>query len=127
MTRDEFRRGTKVSNYEKDATGATALWPTDKLYKVICPVGKRVYLLGGSIYRAVSSTLVVTVKDASDDIIMYMSYKAAATGNTGFPESAFTGNAQIILDDGEYISAVFGTSQNANSYASCNWIEVMHQ
>jgi len=114
-----FLKSRKTDHYEKYAVAGTSYWVDTTHVKWTCPVSTRWILLGGSIYRSQSSTLTVAVYDSSDNIINYLSYKAAATGNTGFPDSTFTGNAIIIIDAGQYVQATFGTAQNTSAYASC--------
>lgn len=124
ITIDLLTVAKKVNNYEKDATGVTALWPTDKIYKAACPTGKRWTLLGGITYRAVSSTLTVVLKDASDAIIAYLASASAATGYVMYPQTAFFIGTSHVMDAGEYIQADFATSQDANSFASCIILEI---
>ena len=118
--------GEKINNYEADATGSTTLWPTDKLYQVTTPTGKRRFLLGGTINRDVSSTLNIYIKNASAEVIAKLATYTAGTGITHFPDydSGPIIGSLIIIDAGEYVAAVFGTSQGATAHASCQVIEV---
>ena len=113
----------KINNYDIDAT-AGGLWTDTTHYKVTCPVGKRWFLIGGVVVRAVSATLEGYVKDSSDKIIGYLISETAAATSNMYPEYAFQVGNYIVLDVGEYVELVFGVAQNASSYASCMVLEV---
>lgn len=117
-----------VSNYDIDATGA-GLWTDTTHYRATVPAGKRWYLMGGVISRAVSSTAYVYVYNAAAQLVMCLLASAAATTTNGYPQnygdvSVQAAHYPIPLDAGWYVEAVFGTAQNASSYASCVVLEV---
>lgn len=125
---DIMQLGRLVDNYEKDATGATALWPDTTHYKAEVPSGMRWFVFGGSCYRDASATVEMAVYNASDEEVLILSYAAASAAKMGFPTTDDTTLATqpplIILDEGYYIYYTFGAAQGANAYASVMAIEV---
>lgn len=122
----DLTRARKLDNYEKDATGATAKWPDTTHFIATVPAGKRWFLFGGNANRAVSSTMNSYVKDPSDNTILTLSYHGASTGSTPFPIATYAGTHIFPwpMDVGDYVELLFGTAQNANSYASVHVLEI---
>lgn len=113
----------KNNNYDLDAT-AGGLWITDKIYKVTCPASKRLFLMGGVLNRAVSSTVVGSINAAGGEELHRLTDKSAATGITAYPEDAYQIGQPFILDATDYLQLSFGTSQNASSWATGVMLEV---
>ena len=119
-----------VDNYEIDATGTTAKWPTDKLYKAIVPAGKRWFFMGGAFKRDVASTSEVVIKNASDELVYQLDSFGSATTMAAYPSTTAQINTlarplgPIIMDAGGYVQLSFATSQTAGAHASCNVLEV---
>lgn len=119
----------KVDNWEEDATGATALWPTDKLYKAEVPAGKRWFFFGGIVNRDVPSTVTAYIRDSANENIRILDDFSSASGMSSYPSNSEGGiNPQmcgfIIMDPGDYVALVFGTSQTAAAYASAQVLEI---
>ncbi|GAG75607.1 unnamed protein product [marine sediment metagenome] len=62
---DALTLATKINNYDIDAT-AGGLWTSTTIYEVTVPAGKRWFLIGGVVNRAVSATLTGRVFNAAD-------------------------------------------------------------
>lgn len=116
-------------NYEIDATGTTTLWPTDKLYKAEVPAGKRWFFICGSVDRNVSSTCTIRIHNNLDEVVTQLCGLAAATGIASYPSTddvstTLSMGSMIPMDPGWYVAMVFGTSQDASTYASALVLEV---
>jgi len=120
----------KFNNYEIDpVTGLKVLWLSTTSFRAVVPTGKRWFVIGGVVNRNVSSTLTITIRDSSNALILRIQYLAAATGISLWPSTySDIANMDIVnpipLDAGEYFDLLFGTAQDAGSYASCMVLEV---
>lgn len=130
MNLDDLIYAEKINHFEADATGATALWPDTTHYRAECPASKRWFLIGGICKRDAAQTATVTIRDSSDNMILYLEFQGAATATFVYPSRsagslnwtiAHTG---IVIDAGEYIEILFGGAQGAGAYASCIVLEV---
>lgn len=124
MITDILPFARKLNNYEADATSGT-LWVSTTQFKVVCPTGKRWYLLYGVFNRTVNASVVMYIRDISNQVIGWLGALTAATGVAGYPY--YTGslsNPLRVIDAGEYVSLEFGAAQDANAYASCVVLEV---
>lgn len=120
---DMFYHGRKVTNYVKGATNFSE--GTDE-HKITVPTGKRWILIGGVINVTQNATLDVTIKDASDNMLMYLNDEAAGTGYIVVPGSKANKPANqrgIIMIAGEYVHVEFGAAQDANAHISLQVIE----
>lgn len=127
---DILQYAKKVDNYEKDATGATALWPADTTYVATCPTGKRWFLIGGVIKPDVNATAMTIVFNSSDEPLYQVGYQAASTNQqallkqTADYNHANSHGHPLIMDAGDYLKVTFGAAQTANAYCSCVVLEV---
>lgn len=122
---DLFAIAKKIDNYEKDATGATALWPSTTVYKAEVPANKRWFLIGGAFNRDVSSTASFYLKDSVDQVIGFFNTYSAGTGWHRFPlYNGVLFPHGCIGDAGDYFTIEFGTAQGASAEASCMVLEV---
>ena len=116
-----------VTNYEIDATGATARWADTTHYTAIVPAGKRWFLWGGYQDGDAAQTVVGTIKDASDNILFAILSEADATVGYGYPDPALVHvNMPIPMSEGWYLELVYGGAQGAGAYASCVVSEVTY-
>jgi len=97
--------------------------------QILCPTGKRWFVIGGITSRDANETLDITVKNASDDIIMWLEDSAAATGVSSWPSSVaatkhFVHSELLVLDPGEYIKVAFGGAQGAAAVFTYNILEI---
>ena len=119
----------KIDNYEIDATGGTARWTTDKIYKNVVPAGKRWFVMGGVVNRDVASTFTVRIYNSGDKIVQHLDTQSAATGLSSWPSNVASAAVDAgawpkPLDAGDYVQVTFATSQTAGAYASCVVLEV---
>jgi len=114
------------SNYEKDATGATTLWPATTTYVATVPAGKIWQFWGGYLDGDAAETIVVTIHDADDNQLLGpLLSEANATVGYSYPDPAlYTSQMPIPLLAGWYVLLTFGGAQGANAYASCIVTEV---
>lgn len=126
MLGDLLAQARLITNYEKDATGATTRWPDTTHYKVTVPVGKRWFCYGGIISRSDSDAVAVWHKDASDNVLHEFDSKSAATGPLPWPSGTtyVSSNFPFPMDAGTYIEMIFGGAQGATAYASCIVLEI---
>ena len=110
-----------ISNYELDATGATALWPADTTYKMEVPANHIYLFWGGYLDGDAAQTIVVTIHDASDNQILGpLLSEANATVGYSYPDPAlYTSQMPIPLQAGWYVLLTFGGAQGALAFASC--------
>lgn len=118
----------KLNNYEDDATSGT-LWTSTQTFEVVVPTDKRWFVLGGQVTRDVSSTVIITARDAADKIITMIYSAGAGTGTNAWPNTVASASTYpfavpLILEAGEYIYMAFGTAQGATAHASCMVLEV---
>ena len=114
-----------VTNYEKDATGATTLWPDTTHYVATVPTGKRWYLWGGYQDGDAAETIVITIKDEGDNLLFPLLSEADATVGYAYPDVAVLPlRRPIPMKTGWYLEIVYGGAQGANAYASCVVSEV---
>lgn len=110
----------KNNNYV--ATGASFSNSTT-LHKIVCPTGKRWFLLGGYVFRDASATIIVTIRDSTGANIQKVLDEAAGTGGTVYPEAVFQ-TGVIVLDAAEWIQMDFGAAQGGGAYVSGIVLEV---
>ncbi len=110
-----------ISNYELDATGATALWPADTTYVMTVPAGYNYLFWGGYLDGDAAETIVVTIHDASDNQILGpLLSEANATVGYSYPDPAlYTSQMPIPLLAGWNVLLTFGGAQGAAAFASC--------
>lgn len=115
----------KVNNYEIDPVGGLkVLWIDTTHFTGTVPLYKRWIVLGGIINRNVNSTVIVALRDVSNNTITHLLDEPAATGLKVYPESDFQIGRDWILDPGEDFYMLFGVAQDAGSYANCVVLEV---
>lgn len=116
----------KVTEFLEDATIA---FDSTTEHKITCPVDKRWFLIGGCTGRDNSSTLDITIRNASDEILLWMEDSAAGTGQTSWPSLVaatkhIIHSRLIIVDAGEYVSWIWGTAQGASATLSYSYLEI---
>lgn len=118
----------KLNNYAKDATGSgatgTTYWINTTHYRAIVPVNKRWFVIGGMVNRAVSSTVVVDLRDTGSDTMHRLMTETAAANLLAYPATAFQLGRGYVLDAGEEIYMTFGTAQDANSWVTFVVLEI---
>lgn len=115
----------KINNYEIDPiTGVQVLWIDSTHFTGTVPLNKRWFVLGGVVNRNVSSTVIVALRDSSNATICHLLDEGAAMGLKTFPEADKQIGRDWILDAGEDFYMLFGTAQDAGSYANCVVLEV---
>ncbi len=114
------------SNYEVDATGATALWSSTTTYTAIVPAGKIWLFWGGYLDGDAAETIVATIHDGSDNLILGpILSEADATVGYSYPDPAlYTASLPIPLLAGWYVLLTFGGAQGVGAFASCIVTEV---
>ena len=110
-----------ISNYEIDATSTTALWPATTTYVMTVPADHIYLFWGGYVDGDVADTIVATIHDADDNIILGpMLSEANCTVGYGYPDPALIHvNMPIPLQAGWYVLLTFGQAQGVGAYASC--------
>ena len=110
-----------ISNYELDATGATALWPATTTYVMTVPADHIYLFWGGYLDGDAAETIVVTIHDADDNLILGpMLSEANATVGYAYPNPSLTNiRMPIPLKEGWYVLLTFGGAQGALAFASC--------
>ena len=110
-----------ISNYEVDATGATALWPATTTYVMTVPADYTYLFWGGYLDGDAAETIVVTIHDASDNQILGpLLSEANATVGYSYPDpSVYTSQMPIPLQEGWYVLLTFGGAQGVLAFASC--------
>ena len=110
-----------TSHYEIYTDGTNDVWWDDTThYVVTVPAGKIHLLWGGYVDIENNATLDVTIRDASDNIIMYLLDEAAGTAAFHYPDPAVCGVGHPIpLLAGWYAEALFGAAQSTAAFASC--------
>ena len=122
MTIDILRLAKLESGY---TAPASAFSESVLEHRATVPAAKRWFLTGGIINRDASETVQVYVKDASDQIIHWLSTKSAATGSHAWPEQALhPATKLIVMDPGWYVQFLFGGNQGAGAYLSCAALEI---
>ena len=107
-----------ISNYEIYTGVADVYWTDTTHYVAEVPAGKVWWLWGGYVDIENNSTVDVTIKDASDNILMLLLDEAAGTASFGFPDPALhTCQMPIPLLAGWYIEIVFGAAQSTAAFA----------
>lgn len=125
ITTDLLTVAKKINHYEIDpVTGLQVLWVDTTHFTATVPTGKRWFVLGGVVNRNVSSTVIVVLRDSANKTIGYLLDEGAATGTKTFPEPDFQIGRDGILDAGEDFYMLFGTAQDAGSFANCTVLEV---
>jgi len=109
-----------TSNYDIDATGG-GLWTDTTHYRVTIPTGKIGWLWGGYYKGNTANTVVISLKDAANALLMGP-LLSEANGSTGhhYPDPALVNiKMPIPLLAGWYVEAVAGAAQDGTAYASC--------
>lgn len=121
--------GRVVDTYEVYAASGTTYWASTTSYKATCTTNCRWFLQYAVINRDASSTVTVTIKNSSNEILGYIGYDAANTGLMGIPftvasKSGLIAPDHIILTEGDYIDVAFGAAQGTGAYANFRFIEI---
>lgn len=131
IVKDLLVSARKLNYYIEDATDVAAgnlKFDSTTLQKYLPSTGYRWFFLWGVVYRDVSSTCEIDIRDSSDKIIGHLATLSAATGVASYPGALGTACHQVptwfVLDPGDYINIAFGTAQGAGAYASCVVLEV---
>lgn len=105
------------SDYSADATST---WDSTTNKKYTVPAGERWFLYGGTVTRDANQTLIVTVKDASDQTVIQLDSQGAGTGLTAYPNQASTGAIvfPLPMDAGYYVDITCGGAQGAGAIAT---------
>lgn len=110
-----------ISHYEIYTDGTNDVyWDDTTHYVVTVPADHNYLLWGGYVDIENAATLDITIKDASDNIIMYLTDEGAGAGAHHYPDPAICNvKMPIPLKEGWYVEVLFGAAQSTAAFASC--------